>query len=86
MCTQKYASHVLYLKGVSKRMLKTELIKLRCSKNEKMLLLEMSEMISEERQEKISYSEVVRIALIEYAEKNYGTEFVTRYIEDAKPV
>ena len=82
MCTQKYASHVLYLEGVSKRMLKTELIKLRCSKNEKMLLLEMCNMITEERQEKVSYSEVVRIALLEYAENKYGTEFVTRYVEE----
>ncbi|HWK24764.1 MAG TPA: hypothetical protein VNS08_17255 [Ureibacillus sp.] len=67
-------------------MKRTELIKFRCTKEEKLLLLIMSKRMSEEKQENIPYSEVMRIALCEMAIKEFGKEKVMRVLEKGEPV
>lgn len=42
--------------------------------------------MSEEKQEKVSYSEVMRIALWELAVKEFGKESVMRLLKESKPV
>lgn len=66
--------------------MKTELIKLRCSSEEKELLMILCKAISEKRQENVSHSEVMRIALWELAVKEFGIEKVTRLLSEPKPV